>query len=241
MARTGSFFAGVKAGTLGGVLYIGGIAAFNAALLYAFKSEAITLITENNPTICPSLNMTSTEACFSSVVTVYLPYIAFIGFFVTLFFAGLFGWSYETFPGKTPLGKGMVVAAMVALGLVLGDLYGVTIGGEATALLALFFMVWTGVFGFVMARLYTRYTRTVRFESPSKLVKVLVDGKDFTGRTRTFAHTSTHEIRAEMASGAAFREWNVSGGVTVEDPRSFETLMEVNGDGMLRAQGVRKT
>jgi len=237
----GSFFAGIKAGTLGGIFYIGGLAAFNAALLYAFKDAAMNLIYQNYPTICPTINSTSIEACFSSVVEVYIPYTAFLGFFVSLFFAALFGWSYESFPGKSSLVKGEVVAVLVALGLVLGDLYGVILGPLATALLVAFFVIWTGLYGFIMGRLYVRYTRTVRFESSDvKLVKVMVDGKDYTGRTRTFAHTSTHEVRAEVDEGASFKGWDVSGGVMVEDPRSFETLMEVNGDGLLKAQGARK-
>jgi len=236
----GSFFAGIKAGTLGGVIYIGGLAVFNVALLYAFKGEALDLIAKNNSAVCQIANNTSIEGCFNSVVAVYIPYTAFLGFFVSLFFAGLFGWSYESFPGRSSIAKGEVLAVLVALGLVLGDLYGVILGPLATGLLVIFFVAWTGLFGYVIGKLYLRYTRSVSFESTSKLVKILVDGKDYTGKTRTFAHTSTHEVRAGVEEGASFKGWIVSGGVTVEDSRSFETLMEVSGDGLLKAQGTRK-
>jgi len=236
----GSFFAGVKAGTLGGVVYIGGLALFNVALLYGFKGQALDLISKYDPVSCPATNMTGLQSCFNSVVSYYVPYIAFIGFFVVLFFSAFFGWAYETFPGRSPVAKGEVIAAMVALGLVLGDLYGLALGATATLMLVVFFVLWTGVYGYLMARLYSRYTRTVRFEGAGRAVKVLVDGKDFTGRARTFAATSTHSVRAECDKGYSFKEWTVSGGVTVEDPRSFETVMEINGDGLLKAQGVRK-
>ncbi|MGP8124801.1 MAG: hypothetical protein ACLQEQ_02905 [Nitrososphaerales archaeon] len=243
----GSFFAGIKAGTLGGIVYIGGLTAFNAALLYAFKAETISLFSTNFPNVCPAAgNLNgSSAACFNSVfnlvVTVYLPYIAFLGFFVSLFFAALFGWSYESFPGKSSFTKGEVAAALVAFGLFLGDLFGVLLGSLATVLLAVFFVVWTGLYGFIMGRLYTRYTRLVRFESTNgKLVKVMVDGKDYTGKSRTLAYTSIHKVRADVDEGVSFKQWDVSGGVTVEDPRSFETLMEVNGDGLLKAQGAKK-
>jgi len=238
----GSFFAGIKAGTLGGLLYIGGLAAFNVGQLYAFKGVALNLISQNNPTVCPSLNVTSTEACFNSVVAWYIPYTALLGFFVAVFFAGIFGWSFESFPGKSPVAKGEVAAVLVVIGLILGGLYGVNLGSIATILLIVFMVGWTGLFGYILGRLYSRYTRAVRIESAEeKLVKVMVDGKDYTGRIRTFAHTSVHKVRAEIEEGASFKGWNVSGGVTVEDSRSFETIMEVNGDGLLKAQCALKS
>ena len=129
----------------------------------------------------------------------------------------------------------------VALGLILGDLYGFTLGTLPTVLLGFFFVIWTSIYGYILGRLYRRYTRTIKFESPDeKLAKVMVDGKDYTGRTRTFALTSTHEIKAKLNEGASFKQWEVSGGVVVEDPRSYETLMEVKGDGLLRVQSARK-
>jgi len=221
---------------------MGGLAVFNAAILYGFKGEALKLIAQNNPQACPSINSTSVEACFGSVIAVYIPYTAFLGFFVSLFFAALFGRYYESFPGTRPPAKGEIAAVLTAFGLILGDLYGVTLGPLATGLLIVFFAAWTGVYGFALGRLYARYTRTVRFEAnDAKLMRVLVDGKDYTGKAMTFAHTSTHEIRADSREGAAFKGWTVSGGVTVEDPKSFETLMDVEGDGLLKAQGSKKS
>lgn len=120
-------------------------------------------------------------------------------------------------------------------------LTGARLGTIATDGLTVFFAIWTVLYGAVLGRLYRRYTRSVRFETADeKLVKVMIDGNDYTGRSRTFARSSAHKVRAKIAKGASFREWNVSGGVTVEDPRSVETTMKVDGDGLLRAQGGKK-
>ena len=233
---------GIKAGTLGGFIYIGGLAVFNIVLLYAFKPEAFTLISQNFPACSgTSGNSTAISACFNSVIDWYIPYIALLGFFVSLFFSGLFGRFYESLPGRSYLAKGESIAILAGLGLLVGDLYGVLLGSAETYALAAFFIAWTAFYGVIMGRLYRRYTRLVRFESVDpKLVRVMVDGKDFTGKARTFATTSNHMVRAEVAEGASFREWSVSGGVVLEDPRSFETFMEVNGDGLLKVQGTLK-
>ncbi len=240
----GSFFAGIKAGTLSGFVYIGGLALFNVALLYAFKGQALATIAQNFPTACtasPGVNGTSVQSCFNVVVDWYIPYIALLGFFVSLFFAGIFGRFYESLPGRGPFVKGEAEAALAAIGLVLGDLFGVLLGSTATTVLAAFFLAWTVLYGWLIGRLYKRYTRLITFESVDpRLVKVLVDGKDFTGKTRTFASSSSHMIRAEVSEGASFKGWTVSGGVSVEDSRSFETLMEVKGDGLLKVQGGHK-
>ncbi len=240
----GSFFAGIKAGTLGGVLYFGGLAAFNALLLYIFKANALSLISQTYPQSCPSVasvNSSSIEECFSSVVVLYLPYIAFLGFFASLIYSGLFGRFFERFPGRSPTGKGVTAAAFVGLTLLALGLIGVFLGYPASQLLAVFFFLWTGVYGAVLGRLYKRYTRVVRFESVDEAsLRVLIDDRDYTGKSSTFAHTSTHRVRADVAGDSSFKGWTVSGGVTVEDPRSFETVMEVKGDGLLKAQGGKK-
>ena len=61
-----------------------------------------------------------------------------------------------------------------------------------------------------------------------------MDRQDCTGKARTFAATSSHKVRAEVAEDASFKEWEATGGITLEDTRSFETVMEVGGDGTLR-------
>lgn len=236
----GSFFAGVKAGTLAGVLYIGGLVLFNVALLFAFKADALSVISKNYTGICPPVaaaNMTSADDCFGWVVSIFPEYLGFAGFFVTLGFSGLFGVYYDSLTGRGPVPKGETAAILVGLSLVLLGIAGVSFTPFVSAALGTFLVAWTFVFGVALGRLYARYTRKVRLEGPAKgEASIMVDGKDFTGRTRTFAVKSVHQLRAEVGGGMSFRGWTVSGGVSVEDQKSFETEMEVNGDGLLKLE-----
>jgi hypothetical protein len=241
----GSFFAGVKAGTLSGILYVGGLAVFNVALLYSLKPEVLNAISQSYSQVCTSgtpLNGTSSvEDCFSLLVAVDVPYVAFVGFFVTLLYAGIFGIWYERFPGKGSLAKGETLGALVALNLLFFGFYGFYFDYTSGVATGAFLLVWTLVFGYVVGKLYKKYTRVVKFESkdPNSL-RIFVDGKDMTGKERTFATTSTHKVRAEVVEDASFKQWEAAGGVKIEDPRSFETAMEVAGDGQLRAEVSQK-
>ncbi len=225
----GSFFAGIKAGTLGGVLYLGGLAVFNVVLLYALKTEVLAAIRASYPQVC-----TPVEDCFASLIAVDVPYVAFVGFFIALIYAGIFGRFYENLPG-TPILRGETISAIVAVNLSFFGFSGFYFNFESSLATAIFLIAWSGVFGYVLARLYKRYTRTVAVQSvdPESL-RVIIDGRDFTGKSRTFAYTSSHRLRAEVANDSSFREWQVEGALTLEDPRSFETVMEVNGEGTVR-------
>lgn len=241
----GSFFAGIKAGTLGGVLYVGGLAVFNVLLLFALKPEVLSAISTYYPQVCtaapPSGNASTLEDCFSLLVAVDVPYVAFIGFFIALLYTGIFGLWYERLPGSSSLVKGETIAAIVGFNLVLFGFYGFYFNYESGLATGVFLLAWTAVFGYVVGRLYKKYTRLVTFQSQDEgALRIFVDGRDFTGKTRTFATTSTHKVRAEVADDASFKEWEVGGAIMVEDPRSFETAMEVNGDGLLKAQVGKK-
>jgi hypothetical protein len=97
------------------------------------------------------------------------------------------------------------------------------------------------VFGYVLGRLYRRYTRLVKFLSLDEgSLRILLDGRDYTGKARTLAVTSTHKVRAEVADDASFKEWEGEGGITIDDPRSFETTIEITGDGALKAVVAKK-
>lgn len=240
----GSFFAGVKAGTLGGVLYVGGMAAFNILLLYALRGDALSAINQLRPADCPlvpSVNGTSAQDCFNLVVTIAVPFAAFVAFFITLVYAGLFGTYHDYAPRLGTGSKGMIFAAITGANLVLFGYAGYFFDPSFAAATGAFLVAWTGLFGYLLGKLYRRYTRPVEFESEDGgLLRVVVDGRDTTGRTRTFAATSSHRLRAEVGEGASFREWEATGGVTLEDPRSFETVMEVNGEGTLRGRVTTK-
>jgi len=224
---------------MGGILYVGGMAAFNVVLLYALQADVLASISRANPTLCPIPgNVTvSAQDCFVSVVTIDVPFVAFVAFFVTLLYSGLFGIYHDYFPklGTTP--KAMVVGAIVAVNLLFFGFAGYVFDSQSTIATIAFLVLWTGLFGYSLGRLYRRYTRQVGFQSEdTSMLRVLVDGRDVTGRTMTFATTSSHRVRAELSDDASFREWEGGGGVGLEDPKSFETVMEVNGDGTLKGK-----
>ncbi|MDG6902607.1 MAG: hypothetical protein JRM80_11715 [Nitrososphaerota archaeon] len=240
----GSFFAGIKAGTLSGILYVGGMAIFNVALLYALKADVLSSITQSYPAACPAvpnINGTSVEDCFASVVAVDVPFRAFVAFFVALLYAGLFGMYHDSLPKVGTTKKGILVGAIVGVNLIIFGFAGYIFDGQSEFATLAFLAVWTGVFGYFLGRLYGKYTRLVGFESQDQaMLRLMVDGRDVTGSLRTFAVTSNHRLRAEVSDDASFREWEVVGEVTLEDPRSFETVMEVNGGGTLRGKVTPK-
>ena len=224
---------------MGGILYVGGMAAFNVLLLYVLQADVLASINRANPTLCPAVpNVNgSAQDCFVSLVTIDVPFVAFVAFFITLLYSGLFGIYHDYFPKISTAAKAMVVAAVVAVNLLFFGFAGYIFDTESAVATTVFLTVWTAIFGYSLGRLYRRYTRRVGFESEdTSMLKVLVDGRDVTGRSRTFAATSSHRLRAELSNDASFREWEGTGGVNLEDPRSFETVMEVNGDGTLKGK-----
>jgi hypothetical protein len=228
----GSFFAGVKAGTLGGVVYVGGMAAFNVALLYGDKQAVLNLINQQYYSVCTTGS--TIQQCFDSVVSVDVPYVAFVAFFIALIYSGAFGMFYDSLPGRASLWKGEIFAAIIGANLTFFGFSGFYFSAESTVATSVFVFGWSIVFGYLLGRLYRKYTRVVQISSENPaLLKVFIDRRDVTGKTRTFAATSSHKIRGEVAEDASFKEWAANGGVTLEDPRSFDTTFEVTGDGTL--------
>lgn len=245
----GSFFGGIKAGTLSGILYVGGLAAFNVVLLYALKADVLTSISQANPVSCPMApNVNgSAQDCFDLVVSVSVPFVAFVTFLVTFILAGFFGYYFDSLPTKSATAKGLAFGALVALSILFGVPLTFGVGliyifdFQSLVATVVFLLAWTPVFGYFLGRLYRKYTRVVGFESQDPaLLKVVVDGRDYTGKRRTFATTSNHRLRAQVEEGASFREWEGAGGVSLEDPRSFETVMEVNDDGTVKGKVTGK-
>ena len=198
----GSFFAGIKAGTVGGIIYVAGLAAFNVILLFALRHDVLIAINQSNPVYCPEVANAngSVQDCFNLVLSVSVPFISFVSIFVVPLFFGL------------------------------GLIYAFNLPSDVAT--AAFLLGWTPVFGYLLGRLYKKYTRAIELSSQDpNLLKVVVDGRDCTGRVKTFATTSSHRLRAEIAEGASFREWVASEGIALEDSRSFETTMEVNNNG----------
>ena len=238
----GSYFAGIKAGTLSGILYVAGLAAFNVFLLYALKGDVLTAINQANPLDCPLVQNVngSVQECFDLVVSVSVPFVSFVSIFVVLFVSGLFGLYNDSMPGGSSIVKGLFFGAIVVFCMIfvvplffgLGLIYAFNLASEVAT--AAFLLCWTPVFGYLLGRLNKKYTRAVEFSSQDPdLLRVVVDGRDCTGRVRTFATTSNHKLRAEIGEGASFREWEATDGITLEDLRSFETAMEVNNNGRI--------
>ena len=241
----GSFFAGIKAGTLAGILYVGGMAAFNVLLLYALKPEVLNVISTSYGSICGATAANSTaniESCFDSVVAVDVPYIAFVAFFVALIYAALFGRYYDSLPGNSRTLKAEAMAGLVGVNLVVFGFSGFYFNDTAALATGAFLVAWTIVFGYYLGRLYRKYTRVIEIKSQNPdLLRVLVDNSDLTGKARTFAATSNHKLRAKVSDDASFKGWAPNGGVTLEDPKSFETVMEINGDGSITGRVSKKS
>jgi len=232
----GSFFAGIKAGTLSGIIYVGGIAVFNVVLLYALQPHVLQAISTAYPQSCPMVpNVNGSAAdCFQSVIAVDVPFIAFVGFFIALIYSGIFGLYYDWLPNRGATLKGLVFAAIIGFNLVFFGFSGYVFDSESGTATGVLMILWTPVFGYLLGRLYKKYTRVVEFSSQdSSLLRIVVDGRDSTGRAKTFATTSNHKLRAEVSEDASFKEWEPTEGIALEDARSFETSMEVNGNGKL--------
>ena len=229
----GSAFAGVKAGILAGMVYAGSIGLFNVLLLYTLKGDVLQFLSANLPSACGGVaggSLPTPEECFSSVVLVYIPYFTFLGFVISLVFAAAYGILYEHLPGHSQRVKAASIALLLLIALLYLGLAGLSFEYTARILIS-----------FILGGLYRRYTRSVEFVSQDEnSLKIIVDGRNLTGKTRTFHLRSSHEVKGETSEDSSFKEWAISGGVSIEDPKSFRTTIEVNGDGMLKAFSSKK-
>ena len=239
----GSFLAGIKAGTLTGIMYMGGIALFNVVLLVALKPQVLNVISQSYASVCATgspAGAGSLNDCFNLVLAYDVPFLAFVGFFVALLYCGAFGLFYDRFPGGTVI-RGETIAGVVGINLLFFGYSGFYFDYESALIGGIFFLAWTVVFGYAVGTLYKRYTRMVTFESEDpESMKLSLDGREVTGKSRTLSLTSTHKLTAEVSEGSSFREWVTSGGVSLEDSRSFETTFEVNGDGLVKGRVGKK-
>jgi hypothetical protein len=231
----GSALGGVKAGIIAGILFAGSIGLFDIATLYVWQGDVQTAIAQNG---CGTGAVTFSD-CILSVVTVLVPLYMFGILLVSLFFAFLFGRFFEGLPGKTYRNRGVLVGLVLLIAILGLGLGGWTFNLPVRIVGAVFNVSMAVVYGMVLGRLYRRYTREVEFMSrDGSPLRVIVDGKNVTGKTRTLSLRSTHKLRGEAEEGASFKEWSSSGGVLVEEPKSFETSFEVQGDGVLKGAAV---
>ena len=241
----GSAFAGVKAGILGGMVYAGSIGIFNVLLLYGLKGDVLQFLSTNLSSTCGGAvaggSIPTAEECFSSVVLIYIPFFSFIGFIISLIFAAAYGILYEYLPGHSQRVKAATIGSLLLIALLYLGLAGLSFEYVARVLLTFFDLGITVVYAFILGGLYRRYTRSVEFVSQDEnSLKIIVDGRNLTGKTRTFHLRSSHEVRGEATGDGAFKEWAMSGGVSIEDPKSYATTIQVNGDGMLKGYFSKK-
>jgi FlaA1/EpsC-like NDP-sugar epimerase len=229
----GSLLGGLKAGVVSGIIYVSSLALVNLAALYLYKNEAISLIEKNFASQCMSI---TAEGCFLSVIQVYLPVNMFVNYMLLLFYSSIYGRLYEYIPGREYYSKGVTISLILLLNLAFfgSVITQFTFYGRLIVLFAAILL--TIILGFLLGKFYRRYTRLVEFQSSDpEHIRVFVDGRDVTGKKLTLSVRSTHRARAE--GKIPFKSWVVTGGVSVDDPRSYETFFEVNGDGILRVNG----
>ncbi len=232
MIDSASGLAGAKAGILGGIFFAAAAGLFNAALLEAFKGSVIAALQSN--TLCTT-PPTTPQDCFSTLLSADVPsLVAFPIAVLGILFGALYGMYFEFLPGRgyriraVAIGMGMLIVMLFL------RLAGLTADPTQTAMMYAFDAVAMLGYSVIIARFYRKYTREVEFQSPDpERLKITVDHKNYTGKTKTLSVHSAHTVRAPSESGA-FHEWLVSGGISVLDSKSFETTMRVDGDGLLK-------
>jgi len=228
----GSGLAGAKAGILGGIFFAAAVGLFNIALLEAFSGSVIAAFQQVSACTTPP---TTPQDCFSTLITTYIPtFVLFPIAVLGILFGSLYGIYFEFLPGQGYRIKALAIGMGLLIFLLLFGAAGIAADQTQKTILYAFDVM--GALGYVaiVARYYRTYTREVQFQSPDlKRLKITVDGKNFTGKTRTLSVHSSHTIKAPSESGT-FHEWLVSGGVSVLDSKSFETTMRVDGDGLLK-------
>jgi hypothetical protein len=227
----GASLAGAKAGILGGIFFGAAAGLFNVVILEAFSKSVLQYFSTN--ALCSGT--VAAQDCFSTLLTADIPSLVIFPIAVAgILFGGFFGVFFEHLPGTGYRIRAVAIGMGLLIFLLFFGLAGLTIDQTEKTLMDVFDVVAMLGYTLIIAHFYRKYTREVKFESPNpKKLKILVEGKDLTSKVRTFSLHSTHTVRAPSESGA-FKEWLVSGGVSVLDAKSFETSMRVDGDGLLK-------
>lgn len=233
----GSARAGAKAGVITSLYFSSAAVALNATVLLAFKSQVLTALAASSTTCSqpgPASQTGTAEFCFSSLFTSALP-VFFVGLLAISFLASVFfGAYFEFIPGKSYLRKALLISLLMLV-VMLNFVLPIAGDSQEELLMITFEVALAAGYAVAEARMYRRFTREVEFQSsdPSKL-KVMIGRRNQTGKKRTFSVNSTQAVHAS-AEGRQFRGWLVSGGVSVEDPKSPVATMKVLGDGLLKA------
>jgi hypothetical protein len=223
--------AGAKAGILGGIFFAIVAGLVNWALLEAFSSTTLQVL--STISYCSGTAGTP-QNCLSTLINTNIPTLAVLQGATGILFGALYGMYFEFLPGQGYTMKAVAAGMGMLIILLFFGLAGITVDRTQQVIMYAFDVVAMLGFTVILARYYKRFTREVEFQSPNpEALKIVCDGKNYTGKLKTLAVHSTHKIRAPSESGR-FHEWLVSGGVTVLDSKSFETTMRVDGDGLLK-------
>ncbi len=229
---------------MGGAFFAGSIGVFNYLLLLVLKSSVLTVLAQTQ--VCSGASPTnSTQAvgnCYVALVSVLLPLTVFLIFIAVIVFAFLFGSLFESLPGKGYRTKASIISCLVVLTMLFFGLEGVSTDTTQRLILIAFDIVAAAGFTHILGTFYRRYTWIVEFSTPeSDPLEIVVGRKIANGKTLTFSTRSSHRIVARTPESRVFKEWTISGGVSVDDARSYETVFHVEGDGLLRAKSAPAT
>lgn len=232
MSESASGLAGAKAGILGGIFFAAAVGLFNWALLEAFSSSVMQVL--GTYSFCSPPTGTA-QSCFSTLISTDIPSLVVFPVGVSgILFGALYGMYYEFLPGQGYQVRAVAMGLVMLIMMLFIGLAGITTDQTQKAIMDAFDVVAMLGYSFIIGRFYRRYTREVEFQSPNpEKLKITVDRKNYTGKTKTLSLHSTHTVRAPSESGA-FHQWLVSGGISVLDSKSFETTMRVDGDGLLK-------
>lgn len=232
----GSVLAGVKAGAVASLSFASSVSLFNILLLYAFKAQVLAFLTQNYPTTCPETPASggggSAETCFADIVNIGVPEADLLRLAViAMLFAVGIGVYFDYLPGRTYFRRTFLVVPIIVIGLLFLGLYGLVTDSTQLVLMVVFESGSACLYAAILALLYRRFTREVEFQG-STTSKIMVDGRDVTGKKRTYTVNSSHKLVA--GDEKTFRGWLVSGGLTVLEPREARTSLQVKGDGVLK-------
>lgn len=225
----GSVLGGLKAGSVSSLWFAGSVSVFNALVLLSFKSATLGTLATYAQCAVP-------ESCFSTLLFPGIPLYDFVRTLViAVLFAVTIGMYFDYIPGSSYTRKALLVSLLMLVVMFFLGLYGLVADELQLAIMVTFEVVGAAVYAVIFAQLYRRFTREVEFQSQkTALMKIMVDRRDLTGRKRTFTVNSTHRVEA-VSEGRPFKEWLVSGGVSVGEPREPKTTLRVVGNGLLKA------
>jgi hypothetical protein len=224
-------FAGAKAGIVGAAFFTAVVGLFNFVFLETLKSTSLADLSKT------AAGCTTTpETCFNNIIVINLPYAVLLPCATLgVLFGVLYGMYFEYIPGKGYAIRAIGISLIFLIVLIVIGSAGNATATDETELATIraFDTVALIGYAYIISKLYRRLTREVNFESPSDKLKIEVDGRNYTHKMKTLSLHSSHKLKAPTDKGV-FHQWLVSGGVSVDDPRSPETKMKVEGDGLLK-------